>query len=242
MDLSGIDAPSALLIAGGAVLFSLLFLAVVTDRQPRKRRPDPERLRAAAEQLEAYAIGVQTDAGRAAAIAGAARVALAAAERERHTAWLAQEAAERDYERAWQAVLAGREAADRAPAPAEPDPEQDRAVSRAALAAYKRGDLSLAQLREVFGRSGHRDPAQEQRERLLERSRMLLAEARRAYERAAAMARRAEQETSAAEAVAWELHSEANRAVAEAREAYDMVRRFGQRRGGRNRRRRRRAG
>ncbi|WP_422771541.1 hypothetical protein ACN28C_33925 [Plantactinospora sp. WMMC1484] len=245
VDLSGIDALSALLIAGGVVLFALLALAVLMDR-PARPRPDPERLRAAAEELEAYAVATQTDAGRAAAIADAARVALATAERERHAAWQAQEAAEREYDRAWQAVLAGREEADRAPAAStRPDPERERTVARAALAAYKRGDLSLPQLREVFRRSGHWDPAQEERERLLERQRMLLGEARRAYDRAAVLARRAEQETRAAEEAAWELMAEAHRSVADAREAYHTVQRFAQQRrrsSPRSRRRARQAG
>ncbi|GAA3753646.1 hypothetical protein GCM10022225_42950 [Plantactinospora mayteni] len=241
MDLSGIDALSALLIAGGVVLFSLLVLAVVADR-PRNPRPDVERLRAAAEELEAYAVATQTDAGRAAAIAGAARVAVAEAERHRDEAWADQEAAGQQYDRAWQAVLAGRQAAASAPVrDPEPDPERDRAVSRAALAAYRRGDLSLPQLREVFRRSGNWDPAQEERERVLDLARMRLAEARRAYDRAAALTRRVEQEARAAETAAWELLSEANRSVAEAREAYHTVQRFAQRRG-RSRRRRKRAG
>lgn len=241
MDLTGIDAPSALLIAGGVVLFALLALAVLTDR-PRNPRPDPERLRAAAEELEAYAVATQTDAGRAAAVAAAARTALAEAERHRDEAWSDQEAAERKYDRAWQAVDTGRQAATGAPvAGSDSDPERDREVSRAALAAYRRGDLSLPQLREVFRRSGNWDPAEEERERLLDLARMRLAEARRAYDRAAAWARRAEQEAWAAEAAAWELLSEANRSVAEAREAYHTVQRFSQQRG-RTRRRRRRAG
>ncbi|MEO3925980.1 hypothetical protein ABGB07_19230 [Micromonosporaceae bacterium B7E4] len=242
MDLSGIDALSALLIAGGVVLFSLLVLAVVADR-PRTPRPDPERLRAAVEELEAYAVATQTDAGRATAIAATARVTLAEAERHRDEAWADQEAAEREYDRVWQAVLAGRQAAANAPVrDSEPDPERDRAVSRAALAAYRRGDLSLPQLREVFRRTGNWDPAQEERERLLDVARMRLAEARRAYDRAAVQARRAEQEARAAEAVAWELLSEANRSVAEAREAYHTIQRFSQRRGRTRRQRRRRAG
>lgn len=241
MDLTGITAPSALLIAGGVVLFALLALAVLTDR-PRSPRPDPERLRAAAEELELYAVASQTEAGRAAAVAGAARVALAEAERNRDQAWADQEAAERAYDRAWQAVLAGREAAAGAPIPdSEPDPERDRRVSRAALAAYRRGDLSLPQLREVFRRSGSWDPAQEDRERQLDLGRMRLAEARRAYDRAAALARRAEQEVRTTEDVAWELLSEATRSVAEAWEAQHAVQRF-TRRGGRPRRRRRQAG
>ncbi|GIG86017.1 hypothetical protein [Plantactinospora endophytica] len=241
MDLSGIDALSALLIAGGVVLFSLLVLAVVADR-PRTPRPNLERLRAAAEELEAYAVATQTDAGRAAAIAGAARVAVAEAERHRDEAWADQEAAEREYERAWQVVLAGRQAAASTPVPEpDPDPERERAVSRAALAAYRRGDLSLPQLREVFRRGGAWDPAQEQREQALDLARMCLAEARRAYDRAALLTRRAEQEARAAEVAAWELLSEANRSVAEAREAYHTVQRFSQRRG-RTRRRRKRAG
>ncbi|MDG4784782.1 hypothetical protein O7626_02345 [Micromonospora sp. WMMD1102] len=240
MDLSGIDARSALLIAGGVVLFSLLVLALLADR-PRGPRPDLTRLRAAVAELEAYAMAVQTDAGRAAAVATAARVALVEAERCRDEAWADQEAAEREYDRVWRTVLAAREAGT-VPAPvadSDPDPERERAVSRAALAAYRRGDLSLSQLREVFRRSGTWVPIQEERERQLDLVWLRLAEARRAYDRSAALARRAEQEVAMAEAAAWELRSEANRSVAEAREAYHTVQRFTQRHGGRPRRRRR---
>jgi hypothetical protein len=225
VDATGITALSALLMAGGVVLLALLALAVLTDR-PRIPRPDPVRLRAAAVELAAHAVAIQTEAGRAAAIATEARQVLEAAQRERDEAWAAQEAAEQDYDRAWQAVFAGREAEGGAPAPDSTDAvERDRAVSRAALAAYRRGDISVQELREVFRRTGDWDPFQEQRERVLEHGRMRQAAARRAYDRAAAVVRRAEQEAWTAESTARELLDEVAESVAEAHEAFLAARR-----------------
>ncbi|MBE1487253.1 hypothetical protein [Plantactinospora soyae] len=230
MDATGVTAVSALLIGGGVVFLALVVLAVMTDR-PRTPRPDPVRLRAAAEQLEAHALATQTEAGRAAAIASQARAVLAVAERARDEAWAAQETAERDYRQAWESASAGREAVASAPKP-EPVPgvDRDREVSRAALAAYRRGDISLQELREVFRRAGDWDPVQEDRERLLDRGGMRLTMARRAYDQAAALARRAEQEARLAEATAQELLTEATESAAEAREAYLTAQRFTRRR------------
>lgn len=230
MDATGVTAVSALLIGGGVVFLALVVLAVMTDR-PRTPRPDPVRLRAAAEQLEAHALATQTEAGRAAAIATQARAVLVAAEQARDEAWAVLETAERDHQRALQSALAGRETAARAPTP-EPVPgrERDREVSRAALAAYRRGDISLAELREVFRRAGDWDPAQEERERNLERGGMRLTMARRAYDQAAALARRAGQEARVAEDAAQELLAEATAAATEAREAYLTAQRFTRRR------------
>ncbi|MBF9131379.1 hypothetical protein I0C86_20785 [Plantactinospora sp. S1510] len=255
MDATGVTAVSALLIGGGVVFLALVVLAVMTDR-PRTPRPDPVRLRAAAEQLEAHALATQTEAGRAAAIATQARAILVAAEQARDEAWAAQETAERDHQRALRSALAGREMAARAPTPETvpeptpetvpeptpetvPGPERDREVSRAALAAYRRGDISLHELREVFRRAGDWDPVQEDRERILERGGMRLTMARRAYDQAAALARRAGQEARVAEEAAQELLAEATATAAEAREAYLTAQRFTRRRpprrGGRTR-------
>jgi hypothetical protein len=230
VDATGVTAISALLIGGGVVFLALVILAVMTDR-PRTPRPDPVRLRAAAEQLEAHALATQTEAGRAAAIASQARAVLAVAEQARDEAWAAQETAERDYRQAWESASAGRETAASAPTP-EPVPgvDRDREVSRAALAAYRRGDISLQELREVFRRAGDWDPVQEDRERILDRGGMRLTMARRAYDQAAALARRAEQEARVAEATAQELLTEATESAAEAREAYLTAQRFTRRR------------
>jgi hypothetical protein len=89
-------------------------------------------------------------------------------------------------------------------------------VSRAALAAYRRGDLTLEQLREVYRRSSGWDPAQEEREREAERRGIAERAARRNFDRVAAAARRAEQAVRVAELAADALVEEAATAAAEA--------------------------
>ena len=229
----------ALLIAAGVVVLALVGLAVLTER-PRTPRPDPAELQAAAEELAAHAAAAQAEAGRAAAIAIESRDTLAAAERARYEAWAAQEAADRGYDGAWRAALAGREAAALAAqetaagagaAGAMDGPERERAVSRAALSAYRRGDISVQELREVFHRAGDWDPAQEERERAADRCRIQQAAARRVHDRAAAAARRAEQEAQVAEVAAQALVDEAAESAVEAHEALLAAQRYARRRG-----------
>ncbi|GAB3815224.1 hypothetical protein [Micromonospora zhanjiangensis] len=97
--------------------------------------------------------------------------------------------------------------------------EREREVSRAALSAYRRGDISVQQLREVWRRTADWDPVQEERERLAERCRIERAAARRVHDRAAAAARRAEQAARVAEVAAQALVDEAAQAAVEAHEA-----------------------
>jgi hypothetical protein len=214
----------ALLMIGGLVVLGLLGLAVLADR-PHAPGPDPETMRAEADELAAHAATAQVDAGRAAAVAVEARVAVAAAERARDEAWAAQEAAERAYEAAWRAAVDGRPGAEGAPtahpggATAEEEADREREVSRAALSAYRRGDISVQELREVWRRTADWDPAQEERERIADRCRIDQAAARRVHDRAAAAARRADQAARVAEVAAQALVDEAAQAAAEAHEA-----------------------
>ncbi|MEV4759632.1 hypothetical protein AB0J86_31675 [Micromonospora sp. NPDC049559] len=218
-----------LLIIGALVVLGMLVLAVMADR-PARRRPKPEQLRAAARAIAAHAAAVQAEAGRAIAVAAEARVAVAVAERSRNEAWAAQEAAERAYQAAMSAALAGRQellelaAAQEAEGPPEgagagTDGDRERAVSRAALAAYRRGDISVHELREVWRRTGEGDPLQAERERTADRCRMQLSAARRVHDRTAATLRRAEQAARAAEIAAQALKDEARAWAAEAHEA-----------------------
>ncbi|WP_329104029.1 hypothetical protein OG792_28500 [Micromonospora sp. NBC_01699] len=219
----------ALLMAGGFVVLALLGLAVLADHS-RTPRPDPGRLREEADELAVHAAQAQVDAAAAAERALLARAEVAIAEQARDAAWTAQETVEQAYDRAWQAALAGRRAArvtDGAPAD---DPERERAVSRAALSAYRRGDISVQELREVFRRSGDWDPAQEERERAAERCRIEQGAARRAHDRAAAGLRRAEQAARVAEVAAEALVDEAAESAAEADEALLAVQRHTSRR------------
>ena len=92
-------------------------------------------------------------------------------------------------------------------------------MSRAALSAYRRGDISVRELREVWRRTADWDPAQEERERISRPVRIEQAAARRVYDRAAAEARRAERAARVAEVAAQALVDEAAQAAAEAHEA-----------------------
>lgn len=223
----GVDATGvwALLLAGGVVVLALLGLAAIVDR-PRTPRPDPARLRAEADELAAHAAQAQIEAIRAAEGAVLARAEVAAAEQARDAAWTAQEVIEQAYDLAWQAALAGRQAAQVTDDAAADDATRERAVSRAALSAYRRGDISVQELREVWRRAGDWDPAQEERERTAERCRIEQTAARRAYDRAAAEGRRAEQAARVAEVAAEALVDEAAESAAEAQEALLTVQRY----------------
>jgi hypothetical protein len=224
----GVDATGvwALLLAGGVVVLALLGLAAIVDR-PRTPRPDPARLRAEADELAAHAAQAQIEAVRAAEGAVLARAEVAAAEQARDAAWTAQEAIEQAYDLAWQAALAGRQAAQVTDDDAAADgATRERAVSRAALSAYRRGDISVQELREVWRRAGDWDPAQEERERTAERCRIEQTAARRAHDRAAAEVRRAAQAARVAEVAAEALVDEAAESAAEAQEALLTVQRY----------------
>jgi hypothetical protein len=223
----GVDATGvwALLLAGGVVVLALLGLAAIVDR-PRTPRPDPARLRAEADELAAHAAQAQIEAIRAAEGAVLARAEVAAAEQARDAAWTAQEVIEQAYDLAWQAALAGRQAAQVTDDAAADGATRERAVSRAALSAYRRGDISVQELREVWRRAGDWDPAQEERERTAERCRIEQTAARRAYDRAAAEGRRAEQAARVAEVAAEALVDEAAESAAEAQEALLTVQRY----------------
>ncbi|ROT32304.1 hypothetical protein [Micromonospora sp. HM5-17] len=108
--------------------------------------------------------------------------------------------------------------------------ERDRVVSRAALSAYRRGDISLAQLREVFRRIGDWDPLREERERQLDQARIRLMAARREYDRAAVAARRAARAAWVAEVAVRALLEEAEQSAVEADEAIQMAQRYSRRR------------
>jgi hypothetical protein len=210
----------ALLIVGAAVVLGLLVLAVLAER-PRTKRPDPVQLRAAAEELSAHALAAQSDAGRAVAIAVEAREQVAAAERARDEAWAAQETAEQAYQAALAEALAGRAAAaDLAATQLDGESEdREREVSRAALSAYRRGDISVQQLREVWRRAGEWDPVQAERERVADRRRVQQAAARRVHDQAMATVRRADQAAMVAEVAAQALVDEAAESAVEAHEA-----------------------
>ncbi|MEU7610224.1 hypothetical protein [Micromonospora sp. NPDC049204] len=207
------EVPQAAAIWSALFLLALGVLAVLVAR-PEEDRPtaDPSPAVPTAREVAAAAI---VDRRRyaeevAVAAAGAARTA-----QRRRDAWLAsQEQAERAWARYDEADTAARRFAGSGalPSPATPRTPaeyaaRERYLHRAATAAYWRGDLSMAQLSDVFGHRHGWDPRRHpvEQEALLSRS---IRDARRADHQAAASAERA----------AWraaELAAESARTLAE---------------------------
>src|SRR6266545_4790436 len=173
---------------------------------------DPRQLPVLAKELSAHA-------DRAAA--QAARAALADAEAVRTRAEAAYDAARAAYAEVLRSARA-----------AAPDPQaeaREREVSRAALDAYHRGELSVEALHAVFG---HADPSPERARREREADRLTLAEsqARRAFQRAVAAARVAREELHVVEVAEAAVRQEAADAAVEAEEVALAVRTRGPRR------------
>ncbi|MET8043347.1 hypothetical protein ABZU25_21090 [Micromonospora sp. NPDC005215] len=190
------EVPQAAAIWSALLLLALGVLAVLVAR-PERDRPtgDPSpavptaREVAAAEivDLRRYAEEV------AVAAAGAARTA-----QRRRDAWLiSQEAVERAWARYDEADTAARRFAGSGALPTPDTPRtpaeyaaRERYLHRAATAAYWRGDLTMAQLSDVFGHRRGWDPRRHpvEQEALLSRS---IRDARRVDHQAAAAAERA---------------------------------------------------
>ncbi|HEU4425498.1 MAG TPA: hypothetical protein VFR67_23430 [Pilimelia sp.] len=226
MDVTGIS-PQLLAVVvvavGGVVLVGLGWVARAQSSRPASAEPvsepvariDLDELRAGAQELAAHAALARERAGQAGATAWELRERAAAAAAARDAAWQVQERAADAYREALRAALAGRHPGVRRPGVGDGG-ERDRAVSRAALSAYRRGDISVEQLREVWRRTGGWDPRQDERERAAEKAGLAERAARRGFDRAAAEARRAGREARVAEIAAQALADEAVQAAAEA--------------------------
>jgi hypothetical protein len=174
---------------------------------------DRRRLGVLAQELAVHADSAVAQAARAYAALEMAQAALAGAEDVRARAEAEYDAARAAYAQALSAARAGRHG--------EPDAQaqaREREVSRAALAAYRRGELSVEVLRTVFGRADP-NPQQDQREREADRLAMAEAQARRAFEHAVVAARVAREDLHIAEVAASASHQEAIAAAQDAQEA-----------------------
>jgi len=171
---------------------------------------DPRELRALAAELAADAQNAAAQSVRARDALQAARAALVAAEAAR-----AQAEAEYDRVRAAHA-----DAIRVLPAlPVDPASQaREREASRAALDAYRRGELPVEVLSTVFGQP---DPDPDRAARQREADRMALAEsqARWAFEHAAVVARGAREELHVAEVAESAVRHAAVDAAVEAQEA-----------------------
>jgi hypothetical protein len=179
-------------------------------RRPRKvSSAECARLHAEAVELTREAAATAARAHRGIAQAATAEAELAEAQRAREAAGEAYDAAQRAYEATLAEWRAGEARRAERPRDAAED-LQDRDVSRAALAAYRRGDLSVDELREVFRRTGGWDPVQEQRERQIGTQRAEAHRAHRGYDAAVAAERIAAKAAEVAHVAAQALVEEAN--------------------------------
>jgi hypothetical protein len=186
---------------------------------PMQTRPSPTyyaRLAHEAGELTREAAVAAVAAERAVAAEAAARDRLAVAQQAREAAWQAYEQARRD----------AAEVQRRGPvvaAPAVPEDEVLHDVSRAALAAYRRGDLSVDQLHEVYRQASGSNPAQEQHEHDLVRRRAAEHGSLLAYRAAATVEQAARESAEVATVAAQALVEEAGQAAADAEAARQVA-------------------
>ena len=176
---------------------------------------DPRQLHALATELAADAHSAAAQAVRAQAALQAARAAVLAAE-------TARVEAETEYDRV---RVAHAEALRVVPAlPTDPAVHaRERDASRAALAAYRRGELPVEVLRTVFGQPDP-DPDRPLRQREADRLALAETQARRGFEHAAAVARIAREDLHVAEVAEVAVRRAAVDAAVEAQEAAFAVR------------------
>jgi hypothetical protein len=174
---------------------------------------DRGRMLVLAQELAAHADSAAAQAARAHAAMQAALTVLNHAETLRAGAEAEYDAARLAYADALSTARAGRH-----DEPDEQTQARERDVSRAALDAYRRGELSVEVLRTVFGRA-EPDPAQDGREREADRLAIAEAQARRAFEHAVVAARMAREDLHVAEVADEASQQEAANAAHEAHEA-----------------------
>jgi hypothetical protein len=226
MNSDALVAVVAVAAAAGAMIVGLAVLSLIAGRS-RPESPDQpvpltaglppsvaegvarKQLPVLAEELSAHADSAAAQAVRAQAAVAAARTALTSAEAVRSRAEAEYDSARGAYD----ALL--RTAADRS----DPDREaRERDVSRAALAAYRRGELSVEALRSVFGRPDP-GPVREEQERVADRLALAERQARRAFQQAVAAARVAREELHVVEVAEAAVRHEAAEAALEAQDA-----------------------
>jgi hypothetical protein len=235
-------------VAALLTLFGVWFAAWISQfhlgRPPvRRRLPEPvlgppvtrgvdrRQLLGFAQELTALADTAAAQAARARAELEAARATLAASE-----AALARAESGYDTARLAYAAALGAARAGRPQVPDEQAQAREREVSRAALDAYRRGELSVEALQSVFGRTDP-DPLQAEREREVDRLAIAETQARRDFEHAVVVTRMAREDLHVAEVADAATQQEAAAAAADAQEAQFAVAQAAPRRRGSDRRR-----
>ncbi|WP_433055335.1 hypothetical protein [Dactylosporangium sp. CS-033363] len=193
--------------------------AAVEEAEASLSPAERARLRTEAGELIRQAAATAAAAKRAQLTVVEAQARSLAAQTAREHAWNTFDVAQKAYQEALQA--AGH-VAEAQPA-AEQDDEAKREVSRAALDAFKRGDITVDALEQVFKGVAGADPLQELAAREVELRRTAESRARRLYEAAAATERAAVKAADVAVVAAAALAQEAAEVAEEAAELRDTL-------------------
>lgn len=213
---------SALYLWGGliaAVVLALATLAFLVAREhrpePRPARADCRKLVAEAKELDALATAAFMKALEANDLAARAAATLEAAEADRDLASQEQDAAAKALEAAIRTLSTTPEAVATAVNGAD-----SREASRAAMAAYRRGAISVDQLKALWHQIDGWDQHREDQAHELTRLRAEDTEARRRFDAAALAERSARQAAEVAQVAARALTQEAADAAEEAQIAH----------------------
>jgi hypothetical protein len=200
--------------------------------QPAMSPAERVRLRAEAGELIRQAATAAAAARRLQSLVAETRARRDEAQQAREAAWKAFDAAQRAYEEALRpaghpdavaqpSVVAGNGHAhvygNGNGKPASEDERRD--VSRAALSAYRRGDITVEQLNVVFRQASGWDPVQELQAREIELRRTAESRARKLYQAAAAAERSASKAADVAAVAAQAIAEEAVEVAEDARMA-----------------------
>jgi hypothetical protein len=188
--------------------FIILMMFGVIAHQQRNTPDGPRVSKNERRELEQLAGGALGRAQQAAYDTAEAETALAEAESERERAWQAHTEANRALEAANSELGA---------VPSEPMPSWEQtAVSRAARDAYRRGDLTEAQLRAVWEKVDGWGQAVQSKTSEVSRLRVEVADAWRRYQLASTAVRTARQRAEIAQVAARALKEEAADAARDA--------------------------
>jgi hypothetical protein len=204
--------------------------AVSASSEPPLSPADRAQLRVEAGEMLRQAAVATAAAKHAATLLADTRTRREAAQQARESAWRAFEESQRAYETALRQAAALSDTPSGQAADTEADPEKlsaaatsevpnadERDVSRAALGAFRRGDITIEELEAAFRQATGWGPEHEVRAREVEQCRVAESKARRLFQAAAAAERAIVTEADIAEVAATALAQEAATIATEAR-------------------------
>ncbi|MET7392368.1 hypothetical protein ABZS66_02580 [Dactylosporangium sp. NPDC005572] len=230
----------AVVLWAGLMLFILVFIVLAgalsrwnlhrLDRADRRAQAEEAqaslspaeraRLRTEAGELIRQAAATAAAAKRAQLTVVEAQARRDAAQQAREVAWTAFDVAQQAYQDALDAASTHAASVEAA---SDVDEDGKRELSRAALDAFKRGDITVDALEQVFKGVSGADPLVELQAREVELRRSAESRARRLYEAAAAAERNAVKLADVALVAAQALAEEAAEVAEEAAELRDTL-------------------